>query len=244
MAVERITYEVGGRTFIGALVWNEKIAGKRPLMLMAPNWLGVTPESIARTERMAGDRFVGFVADMYGDGKTVKGPPESAAMADAVRADSPERRRRIIAALDTLTKEATQRGIGDATKRAAVGFCFGGGNVLELARAGIDVAAVIALHSDLTTPMPATVKGQIKAPVLIIHGAKDPVVPKADRDAVEAEMESVGANWQMLTFGGLVHSFAEEENKVPGIAEFDAVAARQSYSMIGRYVEDGLAGRL
>ncbi len=244
MATERITYTCNGRSFIGALVWNDKITGKRPLMLMSPNWLGVTPEAIQRTERMTGDKFVGFVADMYGDGKTVAGPPESMQLADAVRNDPLERRARINAALDTLTAEATKRGIGDATKRAAVGFCFGGGNVLELARSGTDVAAVIALHSDLVTPMPATTKGQIKCPVLIVHGSKDPVVPKADRDAVEAEMEAVGAKWQMLTFGGLVHSFCEEENPVPGIAEFDAAAARQSYAMIGRYIDDAFAGLL
>lgn len=189
MAVERITYTVGGRSYIGALVWNEAISTPRPLMLMAPNWLGVTPEAIERTKRMTGDRYVGFVADMYGDGKTVAGPPESLALAEAVRADSPERRRRITAALNTLTAEATRRGIGDASRRAAVGFCFGGGNVLELARSGADVQAVIALHADLTCPMPATAKGQIKAPVLALHGSKDPVVPKADRDAFEAEMD-------------------------------------------------------
>lgn len=244
MAVERITYTCNGRSYIGALVWNDRIAAKRPLMLMSPNWLGVTPDAIRRTEMMTGDKFVGFVADMYGDGKTVAGPPESAQLADAVRNDAPERRRRINAALDTLTAEAVKRGIADGTKRAAVGFCFGGGNVLELARSGADVAAVIALHSDLTTPMPATAKGQIKCPVLIVHGAKDPVVPKADRDAVEAELEGVGAKWQMLTFGGLVHSFCEEENPVPGIAEFDAAAARQSYALIQRYIEDAFAGRL
>lgn len=244
MAIERITYTCNGRSYIGALVWNDKITAKRPLMLMSPNWLGVTPDAIQRTERMAGDKFVGFVADMYGDGKTVAGPPESMQLADAVRNDPLERRRRINAALDTLTAEATKRGIGDATKRAAVGFCFGGGNVLELARSGTDVAAVIALHSDLITPMPATAKGQIKCPVLIVHGSKDPVVPKADRDAVEAEMEAVGAKWQMLTFGGLVHSFCEPENPVPGIAEYDAAAARQSYAMIGRYIDDAFAGLL
>lgn len=244
MSVERINYSVGGRNYIGALVWNEKVSTKRPLMLMSPNWLGVTPEAIERTQRMCGDKFIGFVVDMYGDGKTVKGPPESMQMADAVRNDPQERRRRITAALDTLTSEATKRGIGEAGKRAAVGFCFGGGNVLELARAGVEVAAVIALHSDLVTPMPATAKGQIKSPILIVHGAKDPVVPKAHRDQIEAELEGVGAKWQMLSFGGLVHSFCEEENNVPGIAEFDAAAARQSYAMIQRYIEDGFAGLL
>ena len=106
------------------------------------------------------------------------------------------------------------------------------------------VAAVIALHADLTTAMPAKTKGQIKAPVLIVHGSKDPVVPKAHRDEIEAEMEAVGAKWQMLTFGGLVHSFCEPENPVPGIAEHDAAAARQSYRMIAQYIEDAFAGQL
>lgn len=244
MAVERITYNCNGRTYIGALVWNEKVTAKRPLMLMSPNWLGVTPDAIKRTEMMCGDKFVGFVSDMYGDGKTVAGPPESLHLADGLRNDPMERRARIIAALDTLTAEAAKRGIGDASRRVAVGFCFGGGNVLELARAGSDVAAVIALHADLVTPIPATAKGQIKAHVLIVHGSKDPVVPKAHRDAVEAEMEAVGAKWQMLTFGGLVHSFCEEENPVPGIAEFDKAAARQSYAMIGRFTDDAFAGLL
>lgn len=244
MAVERISYTTGGRTYLGALVWNDKITTPRPLLLMAPNWLGVTPEAIQRTQMMAGDRFVAFVADMYGDGKIVAGPPESADLANAVRADSPERRRRIVAALDTLTAEAARRGIGDASRRAAAGFCFGGGNVLELARAGAGVQAVVSLHGDLTCPLPVRDSGCIKARILVIHGSKDPVAPKAERDAFEAEMDGVGASWQLLTFGGLVHSFCEEENNVPGIAEFDSAAARQSYAMIERFIDDAFAGRL
>src|SRR5215471_3851315 len=122
MKVERIEYQAGGRRFIGALVYDETAKAKRSLMLMAPNWLGVTPEAIARTAQMCGSTHVGFVACMYGDGKTVKGPPESLHLANALRDDPAERRLRIRAALDTMIAESEKRGIGDATRISAVGF--------------------------------------------------------------------------------------------------------------------------
>ena len=114
-----------------------------------------------------------------------------------------------------MIAEADKRGIGDSSKKAAVGFCFGGGNVLELARSGADLDAVVCLHGDLATTMPAK-KGDIKAAVFVIHGSKDPVAPKADRDALEDELDGAGANWQMLDFGGRLHSFAEEETDDAG----------------------------
>ena len=243
MAVDRIAYMAGGLACNGALVWDEKTSAPRPLLLMAPNWLGVTDDAIKRTQMMAGDRYIGFVADMYGGGKTVSGPPESAALSDAVKAIPGERRRRIVAALDTLTSESRKRGIGDPNRRAAVGFCFGGGNVLELARSGASVQAAVCLHGDLTTPRPAT-PGSIRSAILVLHGAKDPVAPKAERDALEAEMDAAGAHWQMLTFGGLVHSFAEAEANVKGVAEYNAAAARQSYAMVDSFISDAFAGRL
>ena len=91
--------------------------------------------------------------------------------------------------------------------------------MLELARSGADVNAVVCLHGDLQTTMPAKT-GDIKAAVFVIHGSKDPVAPKADRDALEAEMDGAGANWQMLDFGGRLHSFAEEETMMKGMAEY------------------------
>jgi dienelactone hydrolase len=243
VTVERITYQAGGKTFIGALVYDEKVSGKRPLMLMAPNWLGVGEEAIARTQKMCGDRYIGFVADMFGEGKVSAGPPEAAELADALRADPKERRLRIRAALDALVRESETRGIGDTTRKAAVGFCFGGGNVLELARDGADVQAVVCLHGDLTTPLNAR-EGDIKAALLVMHGAADPVSPKAQRDAFEAEMEACKAKWQMTTFGALVHSFCESEAHVPGIAEYNEAAARQSYRVLDEFIGDAFAGRL
>lgn len=213
MAVERINYQAGNTACIGALVYDERASGPRPLLLMAPNWLGVTEDAIKRAATMAGSKYVAFIADMYGGGKIPAGPPEAAPLANGLRADAPERRRRIDAALDTLRSESTKRKIGDLKRQAAVGFCFGGGNVLELARAGADVQAVICLHGDLLTPLPAK-PGDIKAAICVMHGAKDPVVPKKDRDVFEAEMDAAGTKWQMLVFGGLLHSFCEAESDV------------------------------
>jgi dienelactone hydrolase len=244
MAVEKISYQAGGKSFIGALVHDDRVSGKRPLLLMAPNWLGVTNEAIERTQMMAGDRYIGFVADMYGDGRVSTGPPEAAELADGLRADPKERRLRISAALAALVKESEARGIGDARRKAAVGFCFGGGNVLELARTGADIQATVCLHGDLTTKDPATKEGQIQSALLVLHGSADPAANKSQRDAFEAEMDRVKAKWQMLTFGGLLHSFCEPDAPVPGIAEYNAPAARQSYRLLDRFITDAFEGLL
>lgn len=244
MKVERITYQAGGRTFIGALVYDETAKAKLPLMLMAPNWLGVTREAIERTKTLVGANYVGLVADMYGDGKTSEGPPEAAELANGLRADPAERRLRIRAALDALTAESTKRGIGDPARIAAVGFCFGGGNVLELARTGAKVDATVCLHGDLTTKGSPATTGSIQSAVLVLHGSVDPAADKSQRDAFEAEMDAAKAKWQMLVFGGLVHSFSETEASVPGVAEYNEPAARQSYRLLDQFIQDAFAGRL
>jgi dienelactone hydrolase len=243
VAVETIKYQAGNVTGHGALVYNEKIKGRRPLLLVAPNWLGVTDIAIKRAATMAGDKYIAFVADMYGNGKTSAGPPESQDLMMSVRGDRVEGRKRIVAAFNTLIAEAEKRGIGDAKRKAAVGFCFGGGNVLELARTGADVNAVVCLHGDLATTMPAK-KGGIRAAVFVLHGSKDPVVPKKDRDALETEMDGAGANWQMLDFGGRLHSFSEAETMMPGVAEYHAGAAHQTYRMLDDFITDAFAGKL
>jgi dienelactone hydrolase len=232
VTVERIDYQAGSVKGKGALVWNEKVGGKRPLLLVMPNWLGVTENAIRRAQKMAGDKYVAFVGCMYGEGRTCEGPPTSQEWMMAVRAD------RV-----AMATEADKRGIGDSSKKAAVGFCFGGGNVLELARSGADVDAVVCLHGDLRTTMPART-GDIKAAVFVMHGSKDPVAPKADRDALEAELDGAGANWQLLDFGGRLHSFAEEETMMKGIAEFNAPAAHQTYRMLDDFIQDVFNGKL
>jgi dienelactone hydrolase len=243
MTVESIFYSVSGISCRGALVWDETVRAPRPLLLMAPNWRGVIKPAIETAQMLAGDRYVVFVADMFGEGNGSVGTEDPMEFLRPFMADVPGMRRRIAAALDTLTREADRRGIGDINRRAAIGFCFGGLNVIDLARTGADVHAVVSMHGTLATPQPAKA-GDIKAAVLAVHGAADPVAPKAERDAFEAEMEAAGARWALVTFGGVVHAFTDPQANMPGVAVYSEPATRHGYAMAHAFIADAFAGRM
>jgi dienelactone hydrolase len=243
MTVESIFYSVSGMGCRGALIWDETVRAPRPLLLMAPNWRGVIKPAIETGQMLAGDRYIVFVADMFGEGNGPVGTEDPMEFLRPFMADVPGMRRRISAALDTLTKEADRRAIGDINRRAAIGFCFGGLNVLDLARTGADVQAVVSMHGTLVTPQPAK-SGEIKAAVLAVHGAADPIAPKAERDAFEAEMEAAGARWALLTFGHAVHAFTDPQADMPGVAVYNEPATRHGYAMAHEFMADAFAGRL
>src|SRR5499427_8724890 len=162
MAVESIFYSASGLSCRGAMVWDDNVKAPRPLLLMAPNWRGVSKAAIENAQMLAGAGYVVFVADMFGEGNGPVGTEEPMEFLRPFLADVPGMRRRISAALDTLTREADRRAIGDVSRRAAVGFCFGGLNVIDLARTGAEVQAVVSMHGTLATPQPAK-RGDIKA---------------------------------------------------------------------------------
>jgi dienelactone hydrolase len=244
--VEKIKYpmktELGALTAAGALVYDDKVSGKRPALLMAPNWMGMTDKAIERAKLLASDRYVVFVADMYGEGTRPADFGECAALANPLRENAVEQRARIRAAYDTMIAEASKRNLIDG-RRAAIGFCFGGGNVLELARDGADIAAAVAIHPDLVTARAAE-KGAIKAKLLVTIGAPDPVAPKEHRDAFEKEMDAAGAKWQIVLFSGVLHAYTDQGADVPGIASWDEPATRQTYAMAHQFIADAFAGRL
>jgi dienelactone hydrolase len=242
MKVESINYSSGGTRFAGALVYDETVARQRPAVLMAPNWMGVRPQAYERAELLAGDRYVVFVADMYGEGRRPKDFPEAATFANPLREDAVEQRKRIRAAFETLIAEGERRRIINQY-RGAIGFCFGGGNVLELARDGADLHGAVSIHGDLKTAAPAPA-GAIKAPLLVLHGAPDPVVPKEHRDAFEREMDAAGAKWEMVLFSGILHAYTDQGADVPGVAAYDEPATRQSYAIMHAFLADAFAGRL
>jgi dienelactone hydrolase len=242
MKAEKIKYAMGKLIAEGALVYDDSVSGQRPAMLMAPNWMGMTDKAIERAKLVAGDRYVVFVADMYGEGKRPSDFGGAAALANPLRENAVEQRARIRAAYDAMIAEAGKRNLID-DRRAAIGFCFGGGNVLELARDGADIAAVVAIHSDLITAEPAK-KGAIKAKLLVTHGAPDPVAPKEHRDAFEKEMDAAGAQWEMLLFSGILHAYTDQGADVPGIAGWHEPSTRQTYALAHQFVADAFAGKL
>jgi dienelactone hydrolase len=242
MKVEKIKYSMGALSAEGALVYDDTLSGKRPAVLMAPNWMGMTDQAIERARLVAGDRYIVFVADMYGAGTRPADFGEAAALANPLRENAVEQRARVRAAYDALIAEGSRRGLIDS-RRAAIGFCFGGGNVLELARDGADLAAAVSIHGDLKTALVAK-KGAVKAHLLVAHGAPDPVTPKEHRDLFEAEMDAAGAKWQMLLFSGILHAYTDQGSDVPGIAAWDEPTTRQTYAIAHRFIADAFAGKL
>lgn len=243
MAVESIFYSAAGLSCRGALIWDENVRAPRPLLLVAPNWRGVIKPAIETGQMLANEGYVVFVADMFGEGNGPVGTEDPMEFLRPIMSDTPAMRRRINTALDTLTREADRRAIGDVTRRAAIGFCFGGLNVLDLARSGADVQAVVSMHGTLSTPQPAQ-KGEVKAKVLAIHGAADPIAPKAERDAFEAEMEAAGVRWALVTWGGVVHAFTDIGVNVPGVAVYDEAVSRHGYAFAHSFIADAFAGKL
>jgi dienelactone hydrolase len=239
---EKIKYVMGSLTAEGALVYDDRVSGKRPAVLMAPNWMGMTDKAIELAKLLAGDRYVVFVADMYGIGTRPADFGECAALANPLRADAVEQRKRIRAAYDAMIAEGSKRDLIDG-RSAAIGFCFGGGNVLELARDSADIAAAVSIHGDLVTQRAAE-KGAVKAALLVTHGAPDPVAPKEHRDAFEKEMDAAGAKWTMLVFSGVLHAYTDHGADVPGVAGWHEPSTRQTYALAHQFIADAFAGKL
>jgi dienelactone hydrolase len=168
-----------------------------------------------------------FMADMYGKAVRPKNADEAKAAATQVRGDRPLMRKRAQAAVEVL-KAQTAQVVLDVSKLGAIGFCFGGGAVLELARSGAELKGFVSFHGNLDTPNPSDAQN-IKAPVLVLHGADDPAVPQEQVDGFIAEMKAAKADWQLVSYGGAVHSFTSPVANVPGRNEYHPVVAARAF---------------
>ncbi|WP_372719829.1 dienelactone hydrolase family protein [Immundisolibacter sp.] len=231
-----LTYRLDGTDFIGTLVYDDAGAARRPGIVLVPNWLGPSPAAIEQAKRVAGRDYVVLVADVYGATVRPSNDNEASAAAGAARANRPLLRARVSKAVDVLIEQAGQAPL-DTGRLAAVGFCFGGGSVLELARSGRDLRGVVSFHGNLDTPLPAQ-KGSIPAAVLVLHGADDPYVPAADVAAFESEMRAAGADWQLTAYGGAVHSFSEPEADAPGQAQYHPQVARRAFTAMRDFLTE------
>lgn len=224
---ETIEYKDGDTVFQGLLSYDDALPGKRPGVLVVHDWMGVTDTTKEAAEDLARLGYTAFAADIYGKGVRPANPGEAAAQAGTYKADRALLRKRVNAGLSQLKKVAQT----DTGKLAAIGFCFGGTTVLELARSGADIAGVVSFHGGLDSPAPEDGK-RIKARVLALHGADDPFVKPADLAAFQDEMRKAGVDWQMAYYGGAVHSFT---NKKAGSdnskgAAYNEPAARRSWA--------------
>jgi dienelactone hydrolase len=201
---QTIEYKQGDTTLEGVLVYDAAVKTKRPGVLIVHQWKGVTDYEKKRAAMLAQLGYVAFCADIYGKGIRPQTPTEAGAQAGKYKSDRALLRARVNAGLAVLRKNA----FVDASRIAAIGYCFGGTTVIELARSGADLAGVVSFHGGLDSPTPADGKN-IKCKVLACHGADDPFVPAKDLAAFESEMRDGGADWQLIQYGGAVHSFTD-----------------------------------
>ena len=199
---ETVEYKQDSAVLEGYLAYDEAAAGRRPGVLVVHEWKGITPYEKKRAEQLAALGYVAFVADIYGKGVRPATNEEAGKVSGMYRSNRGLLRLRALAGLDVLKGFSRT----DAGRIAAIGYCFGGTTVLELARSGAELSGVVTFHGVLDTPNPGDAKN-IKGKVLVLTGADDPFVPEAQRVAFQDEMEKAGVDWQMVLYGAAVHSF-------------------------------------
>ena len=223
---ENVEYRHGDTVLVGYLAYDNAIKGKRPGVLVVHEWWGNNSYSKRRAEQLARLGYVALALDMYGQGIVAKDAKEAGALAGAYRNDRRLMRERASAGLEVLrTHELT-----DTKRMAAIGYCFGGTAILELARSGAPLAGFVSFHGALDTPDPRDAEN-IKGKVLVLQGGDDPSVPAERMAAFHDEMRKAVVDWQVYIYGGAVHSFSNPESgndKSRGVA-YDEKADKRSW---------------
>jgi dienelactone hydrolase len=212
---ETVEYKHGDTTLKGYLAYDDAVKGKRAGVLVVHEWWGLNDYAKHRAEMLAQLGYIAFAADMYGDGFNTASPEEAGKHAGQFQSNRSLARERLTIALDVLRKNK----LCDSKRIAAIGYCFGGMCVLELARSGADIAGVVSFHGSLNTPNLADAKS-IKCKVLVCHGANDGFESPEEVAGFQKEMRDANVDWQMNIYGGAVHSFTNPESDkfgIPGV---------------------------
>ncbi|MGA2192924.1 MAG: dienelactone hydrolase family protein [Nitrospirota bacterium] len=223
---QAVEYRQGDTVLEGFLAYDDSFTGKRPGMLVVHDWTGVGPYVKGRCEQLARLGYVAFAADIYGKGIRPKAKEDAAKEAGIYLNDRALMRARVKAGLEELKKQD----LVDPGRIAAIGYCFGGAAVLELARSGANIAGVVVFHGTLSNPNPADARN-IKAKVLVLHGADDPFADRKQVNAFIDEMRKTDVDWQLVLYGGAVHGFTLPDagnDPKKGVA-YDERADRRSW---------------
>ena len=233
MTTQPIPYRDQDQPLTGFLAWDDTRDTRRPGILVVHGGAGLDEHARQRAQHIAGLGFVAFACDMYGDG--IAGDRQRVmACATELRGDPERLCRRAQAGLDILASNPLVDG-----RLAAVGYCFGGMTVLQLARSGVELAGVVSIHGNLRTIRPIQVS-QVKAKILVCHGALDPHVPMGDLTTFMEEMNQAAVDWQLIVYGNAMHGFTHENAsayKVPGVAYHAQADARSSAALESFFVE-------
>jgi dienelactone hydrolase len=204
-----IEYKDGDTVLTGVLAWDDAATGKRPGVLVVHEWWGLNDYAKSRAEKLAAEGYVAFALDMYGDNKVTKHPEEAGTWMKQITGNIETWTRRAQLGLDVLKSQDSV----DASKTAAIGYCFGGATVMQMAYAGADVDAVASFHGSLP-PAPESVTS-IGPRVLVAHGRDDAFIPADRIDAFQKGLDRAKAKWEMTIYSGTRHGFTN-----PGAGEY------------------------
>jgi dienelactone hydrolase len=236
IVVDDADYRDAQETLRGLVAYDDSLTTKRPGIVVVHEAWGLGLHAIARARMLADLGYVALAADMYGDRRQATDLETAMGLIGDMRRDPAKLRARAVAAVAALAAHPAV----DASRLAAIGFCFGGSTVLELARAGVDLKGVVSFHGGLETAAPAE-PGAIKAKILVLTGADDPMIPPSQVVAFEEEMRRAEADWQVVAYGGTVHSFTNPEAgkavALPGVA-YHALADRRSWAAMRMFFDE------
>jgi dienelactone hydrolase len=226
IVTRNVEYTHAGVVLEGFLAYDDAASGKRPGVLVVHQWMGLTDNERDRARMLAELGYVAFAVDVYGKGVRPANVSEAQQEAGKYYGDRKLLRARIAAGLAQLKAND----LVDGARCAAIGYCFGGGGVLELARSGADLAGVVSFHGTLDTPDPADAKN-IKGKVLVCHGAEDPYVKPEAVQGFLAEMKAAHVDYQLIMYSGAVHAFTQKSagNDPTKGAAYNADADRRSW---------------
>ncbi len=230
-----LEYNLAGKKYEGYIAYDDSVKGPRTGVLVTHDWMGITDRTREKVEELASLGYVGFAVDVYGKGVRPASADEASKLSGSLKKDRTALRIRMQQGLKVLREQAQV----DKAKLAAIGYCFGGTAVLELARAGADVKGIVSFHGGLDSLKPADAKN-IKGKVLALHGADDPFVPAADLAAFEDEMRKAKVDWQLVKYGNAVHSFTEKtagDDPSKGAA-YNAEADRRSWMAFKDFMKE------
>lgn len=234
---KQVKYKHGDVEFHGFLAWDDAIEGPRPGVLVVHEWWGLDAYAKRRAEMLAKMGYIAFAADMYGEGKTVNHPKDAGEMASKVRSNVEDWRKRGLAALDVLKSQPQC----DKTNLGAIGYCFGGSTVQQLAFAGTDLKAVASFHGALVQPTPEQVKAA-KAQILICNGADDTFIPAAAIKSFKESLDKGGAKYEFISYPGAKHSFTVPEADSHGVdgLKYNKDADEKSWADLQKLFKDRL----
>jgi dienelactone hydrolase len=236
----RVEYKQGDTKLSGWLAYDDSVKEVRPGVIVFPEWWGMTDYPKMRATQLAKLGYVALAADMYGDGKTTDDATEAGKLSSAVYADPKMEVARATAALDQLKTSPKV----DASRIAAIGYCFGGKVALDLARGGANLTAIVSFHGNLATDHPENASN-IKGKVMVCTGAEDSFVPPAQVAGFEDEMRKAKVDWQVISYGGAHHAFTNpdaDRHKIDNIS-YNAAADRRSWEAMKSLFTEAFAGK-